>query len=500
MSYDYVVVGGGTAGSVLAARLSQDPDVRVLLVEAGGASPPSQSGNPPDWPRLLHGTADWGVPTTVQTATGTSMHLGRGRGIGGSSVINAMVFARGHRDSYADWSQFGAVGWSFDDLLPYLMRSETAPHGDPDHRGRTGPLRVAPASSPHPVLSAGLSAAEQVGYRRATDVSSGLEIGFGPTDLTIADRRRISAADAYLIPALSRPNLEVVTEALVHRVLLAGGRALGVEYRDRTGEVVQQYATREVVVSAGGIGSPQLLMLSGIGAADQLRSMGIDVVANLPAVGANLQDHALTGLVYRAAQPLPPAQNNHGEVLGLIQTTGDAGAPDLQIILVDSATVIGLDAPDTYLVGFSAIQPFSRGTVRLAGPEPDLAPVVDPNYLADERDMRTMLHGLSVAREIGAAPALDGWRGAEISPGPTTTDETALREYIKATASSYFHPVGTCALGETDQAVVDSALRVRGVTGLRVVDASVMPSLPSNNPLATVYGIAERGAELLLAS
>jgi choline dehydrogenase len=468
-----------------------------LLVEAGAASQPSASARPPEWQTLLRSSADAGHLTTVQAATGTAIHLARGRGVGGSSAINAMTFARGHRDSYADWDKFGGRGWSFNDLLPYFRRSEHAVGRDHAIRGSDGPLTVAPAEPVNEVITACLTAAAERGYPCATDVSGGLEIGFGPLDLTIVNGSRQSAADAYLTPALQRPNLDLVTDALVHKVVVEDGRCAGVEYRLPSAGVVYVRADREVILAAGGIGSPHLLMLSGIGPREHLEMVGVDFVHDLPGVGANLQDHPLTGIIYRAARTVPPAQHNHGEAMGVIRTEADAGAPDLQIVFADSAAVIGLDVADTYLIGVCPIQPHSRGSVRLISWDPDIAPIVDPNYLGDERDMRTMLAGFKIAREIGTAPALDDWRGEEMAPGPSVDDEESLREFIRSTTSSYYHPVGTCAIGENEMSVVDSELRVHGIDGLRVVDASVMPSLPSNNTLATVYAIAERGADLI---
>ena len=284
--------------------------------EAGRRSRPA-SAHPPEWQTLLRGPADLGGPTTTQAATGTEIHLARGRGIGGSSAINAMTFLRGHRDSYADWNQFGARGWTFDDLLPYFKRSETATHGDPCVRGADGPLVVAPASPLNEITVALLTAAIQSGYPRAKDISGGLEIGFGPSDLTIVNGARQSAADAYLLPALERPNLRLVTDAVVQRLLVGNGRCAGIEYRDRSGRVTTARSSAEVVLAAGGIGSPHLLMVSGIGPASHLRAAGVDVVFDLPAVGSNLQDHPLTGVVYRASWEVPAARNNHGEVIGV---------------------------------------------------------------------------------------------------------------------------------------------------------------------------------------
>ncbi len=493
--YDFIVVGAGTAGSVVAARLTEDEDISVLLLEAGSATPLAASAIPPAWPTLMESEASWGDTTTLQAQTGRALSFVRGRGIGGSSAINAMVFARGHRDSYGSWSPTGADSWTFEDLLPYFKRSETAHHGDLSLRGDGGPVRVAPADPPNPVLVACLNAALERGFRRADDVSGGLEVGFGFTDLTISDGRRQTAADAYLVPALNRPNLEFAADTTVRRLVMQGSRCTGVQYTDVDGQVMTA-VSGEVILAAGAIGSPQLLMVSGIGPSHHLRSCGIVVLADLPGVGLNLHDHPITPLVYRAARPVPPAQHNHGELLGLIRSRSSDGVPDIQIFGVDSANVPGLGDIGGYVLGASVMQPKSRGRVRLSGPDVNTAPLIDPNYFGDESDMRVMLEGLRIAREIGTAAALDAWRAKEIAPGPEAVGDDDLRRYVQQSVASYFHPVGTCAIGTTPESVVDERLRVHGLDGLRVVDASVMPSIPSNNTMATVYAIAERGAYL----
>lgn len=494
--YDFIVVGAGTAGCVLAARLSEDPSVRVLVVEAGPRTAPPASANPPAWPTLLHTDANWGGSMSVQRRTGTAPLIGRGRVVGGSSTINGMLFARGHHASYDAWAAAGAKGWSFDDLLQYFTRSETAAHGDPRLRGSDGPIIVAPAEPLNEVLADVLCAAVDCGLDRAEDISGGLELGVGPVDLTIANGIRHSAANGYLFPALSRSNLELVPDALTHRLILDADRCVGVRYS--TSGITTDAFAREVIVSAGAIGSPQLLMLSGIGPAAHLRDMGIDVAADLPGVGSNLQDHPLTGVIYQTTRPVPPGTRNHGEAIGLLRTTAaSSSAPDLQLIFVDTAAVTGLDIPNSFLIGVSPMTPHSRGSVRLRGTAPDLLPRVDPDFFGDDRDMQVMLEGFRVARQIGSAAALQRWKAREVAPGPDAVDAETLRSFIRQSVSSYFHPVGTCAIGDGDDAVVDSELRVHGIEGLRVVDAAVMPTMPSNNPLATVYAIAERAADLI---
>ena len=495
-AYDFIVVGAGTAGSVLAARLSEDSNTRVLLLEAGADAVTSTSDYPPAWTALLASAQNWGGTMTVQAATGTAPHIGRGKGIGGSSSINAMIFARGHTDSYADWADSGAKGWAFDDLLPYFKRSETALHGDPALRGVDGPLTVQPADQLHEVTQAMLTAAIECGHRRATDISGGLELGVGPVDLSIVDGRRQSAADAYLTAALNRPNLVLLSNVLAHRVLVDQNRAIGVQFG--VGAAVETAFADEVIVCAGAIGTPQLLMLSGIGPADHLREVGIDVVRDLPGVGSNFQDHIISIALYQAAHTVPPSTRNHGEAIGLLQSDlAETGAPDLQLMFTENLVGIAPEVPNHYGMLVSLLQPHSRGTVRLAGADPSLLPLVDPNLLSDERDLAVLTQGVRIAHEIGNALALAGWRGVEVIPGAAADDPQALQGFVKASAGSHYHPAGTCAIGDTVVAVVDNDLRVHGIDNLRVVDASVMPSLPSNNIIATVYAIAERAAELI---
>jgi choline dehydrogenase-like flavoprotein len=497
--HDFVVVGAGVAGSVLAARLSEREGVRVLLLEAGGSTPPPESAIPGLWPALSATEWNWGDFTPSRSAVGRAIAVPRGRGLGGSSVINGMVFVRGHRDCYAAWEEVGGKGWGFDDLLPFFKRSETAAGRDPALRGVDGPLVVAPADPLNEVHAACLSAAVESGHRWATDISGGLEVGFGPVDLNIVDGKRQSAADAYLWPAAERPNLEVVTSAMVNRLVIKGGRCVGVEYVSGPAGEVSRAFGGEVILAAGAIGSPQVLMSSGIGPHAHLREVGVDVELDLPGVGSNLQDHAWVMIAHRAARPVPPARNNHGEVIGLLHSGITSGAPDLQIIFSDSAgrQFTGVDGIDHgYAIGVCMLRPFSRGTVRLS--RSGARPVVDPGYFRDDRDMRVMLAGLRLARHIGRASALDPWRGEEVSPGPDIESDEDLREWVLRNFTSYTHLVGTCAMGDTERSVVDAELRVRGIDGLRVADASVMPTVPSNNTVATVYALAERAAELIV--
>ncbi|WP_433555237.1 GMC family oxidoreductase [Pseudonocardia xinjiangensis] len=498
MAHDYVVVGGGTAGCVLASRLSQDPGVRVLLLEAGGSGRPAAMADPLGWPLLFGTEADWAFETTPQPGTGGSVHSWpRGKVLGGSSSINAMMHSRGHRDSYDAWAAGGATGWDYASMLPFLKRTERAVDGrDPRHRGMDGPMTVAEGETDHVPWEAAFEAAREVGHPAAHDLNNGIDDGVGWSEYNVVGGARQSAADAYLTPVLGRPNLDVVTDAQARRLVLDEGRCRGVEYTV-DGELRAAAAEREVVLAAGAIGSPQLLLLSGIGPAAQLRDAGIDVVADLAAVGENLHDHPMSTVGYGATRPVRAASFVRKPHVRL--RSDPAGPVDLDLLFVDTpAGPPGtLGTGDGFGVRFGLMTPFSRGSVRLNSAKPGGAPLIDPNYLTDERDVERMVVGLRRAREVGEATAFSPWRDQELFPGPDVHDHEACVDFVRRSLRTFFHPVGTCRIGVDDAAVVDLELRVHGVEGLRVADASVMPSIVSANTNATTLAIAERAAALM---
>jgi choline dehydrogenase len=499
-SYDFIVVGAGTAGSVIAARLTEDNTARVLVLEAGASTPLPEIAVPRAWPALVDTAWNWGESTVVQAATGTAPALARGRGVGGSSAINGMLFTRGHRTSYDAWELAGAKEWNFERLLPFFKRSESTRRGDPALRGVDGPLVVGPADPLGELFDACLSAAVECGHPRAADINSGLDVGFGPVDLNIVDGKRQSAADAYLNPALRRTNLELAADATVHRLLIENGRCTGVEYSAGRSRSTTRAFAGEVILAAGTIGSAQLLMLSGVGPARHLRDVGLDVALDVPGVGANLHDHPVVDLVYRPTRPIPAARNNHGELLGLFHSENGNPGPDLQVLFIDSigGNIVDTDGiTDRYVLAVAVMQPLSRGTVRLSGSTAGDPLIIDPSYFGDARDMQAMVTGIRLARRIGEAAALDDWRADEFAPGKAVEDDEALRAFVRRSFRSYWHPVGSCAIGDAPTSVVDSQLRVHGIDGLRVADASVMPSIPSSPTAATVYAVAERAAELI---
>ena len=502
--FDYIIVGAGTAGCALAARLTQDTSARVLLLEAGRAERTPAMTVPDAWPALLGTTADWAGLTTAQADAGPVPYP-RGRGLGGSGAINAMAHIRGHRSVYDGWAAAGAAGWGYQELLPWFRRSEHAAGAgrDPALRGTGGPVRVGPVPEPgrHPVAVAFAAALAGVGCPVTADLSGPEQEGVAWPDLAIAGGRRVSPADAYLAFALARPNLTVQPGCLVTGLQVRDGRCTGVSYLHQRAPA-EAHTAGEVIVCAGAVGSPHLLLLSGIGPAARLRALGIGPVADLPGVGENLQDHPVVLACYATPEPLPRSRYNHGEMYAALRSPLAGTCPDLHLfpILLPLAPA-GRQPPDAgFALVAAVVAPDSRGTVQLAAADPQMAPVINPGFLRDERDTSRLEAGLRLIRQATASlPFFSQVRATEVHPGPDVTASAGLRAWIRGTVGSYWHPAGTCRIGpDTDPgAVVDLELRVRGITGLRVADASVIPVIP-NAPLhATVLAIAEKAASLI---
>jgi len=523
-TFDYVIVGGGSAGCVLAARLSEDPSVSVCLLEAGrrDSSPLIRVplGIAVLVPRRLH---NWAFKTVPQAGLfGRRGYQPRGKTLGGSSSINAMVYIRGHRSDYDEWAALGNAGWSYDDVLPYFRRSEHNERLSDAWHGRDGPLNVADPRSPSGFTELWLAAAEAQGYARNADFNGAEQEGVGLYQLTQKNGERWSAAAAFLTPNLGRPNLAVRTEARATRVAFEGARAVGVEYRCR-GALSVVRARREVVLSAGALQSPQLLLLSGVGDGEELRGMGIPVVAHVPGVGRNLRDHVDFVMAYRSRRKdligLMPGDvvnairsslryrlqrrgiftSNVAEAGGFIKSLPGLAAPDLQLhfcIGILESHGRKLHANRGFSTHVCALRPKSAGRVTLQGADPLAAPLIDPAFYAHPDDLETMVRGFKVARAIMDSPLLAPHRGKDLfTEGVRTDDE--IRDVLRRRSDTIYHPVGTCRMGTDEMAVVDPQLRVRGVAGLRVVDASIMPTLIGGNTNAPTIMIGEKASDLV---
>jgi choline dehydrogenase-like flavoprotein len=500
--FDFLIIGSGTAGCVLAARLSEDAETRIGLVEAGGPAIDPRIAIPGMWPLLQNSEIDWAYRTVPQPRTAGRIHeWARGRVVGGSTALNAMAHVRGHPQDFQDWVERGCAGWGYPDLLPYFIRSETYTPGASPYHGDSGPVHLIKPTEPHPITDAYMAAGEEMGIAPTDDHNGPRLAGPCLNTLTIKDGKRQTIADAYLMPSAGRDNLVLLSETQVLSLILEKGRCRGVRVRGRDGEA-ELLAERGVILSAGTIGSPLLLLRSGIGPADELHALGIAVARDLPGVGRNLHDHLLSGgNVYRARQQVLASRYQSSESLMYIERPGAAGAPELVlacvVVPVTTERFTGPPMGEGYTLMFGFTHPRSRGTVRLASADSAAPPLIDPNYLAEEYDRETYLAALEAARTVGAAQALADWCAEEVLPGPAVASRSDKLDFLEKAAFTHHHPVGTCRMGTDDGAVVTPDLRLRGIDGLYVCDASVMPSITTGPVNAAVIAIAERASDLL---
>ena len=518
-TFDYVIIGAGSAGCVLAHRLTEDPKTTVLLLEAGGPDTKREIRIPAAFTKLFKSPCDWAYYTEPQVHLHhRRLYWPRGKVLGGSSSTNAMIYIRGHRYDYDHWHASGHAGWSFAEVLPYFKKAEDQERGASDYHGVGGPLRVGDLRYVNPLARAFVEAALELGYPLNDDFNGRAQEGFGFFQVTQKNGQRHSTADAYLRPALGRANLTLRTGAQATRVVFEEKRATGVEYIQNT-ELRVARTAREVLLCGGTINSPHLLMLSGIGPADPLRALGISVVANLPGVGQNLHDHVIVAVAYECTQPVTMAAaetignllkyllfkrgmlvSNVAEAGGFVKTRPDLPAPDLQFMFGAVYYLHhGFDRPDGhwYTIGPTLIHPQSRGSITLRSSNPLEPPAIQPNYFSSEADLRLLVEGVKLGRRIGEAKKFDAFRGREMHPGPAAQSDEAIAEYVCNTCETVYHPVGTCKMGNDPMAVVDARLRVHGVEGLRVVDASIMPEIVGGNTNAPTIMIAEKAADLI---
>jgi choline dehydrogenase len=519
--YDYIIVGAGSAGCVLANRLSEDPSTRVLLLEAGGRDRSLKIKIPAAFPQQFHTKLDWDFATEPEPhVDGRSLFVPRGKAIGGSSSMNAMLYVRGRPLDYDSWEAQGAPGWGYEDVLPYFKRSEDNVRGPSEYHGVGGPLRVSEQRSPRPLNQSLIAASEAAGIPRIADYNGPEQDGVSMFQVTQKNGTRLSAADAYLHPVRSRPNLELRTGVSVLGVELEGERAVGVRLRRGSSGIETVRAEREVLLAAGAIGSPQLLLLSGIGPAEELAAVGLETRLDLPGVGRNLQDHPFVTMIwevsdqstlYGADKPKPLAEwllrrsgklsSTVAEVVAFTRTRGGLPAADIQFHM--GAAYFEDHGAETYeghcmVIAPVLVSPKARGQVWLRSAEPTAKPRIITNTLSEPEDLESLIAGMRLAREIADHSPLKEIRVKELKPGSGAVDREELEADLRRRLMLIYHPVGTARMSDTHpEAVVDSQLRVHGLQGLRVIDASIMPTIVGGNTNAPTIMIAERGADLI---
>ena len=520
-TYDFIIVGAGSAGCILAARLTEDLRTRVLLLEAGGAGGAKEIRIPAAFSKLFKTGVDWNYATEPEPYLHERrLYWPRGKVVGGSSAINAMIYIRGNRADYDSWRELGNVGWGFAEVLPYFKKSENQERGASEFHGVGGPVNVADPRYVNPLTRAFLAAAEEIGIARNSDFNGAEQDGAALYQVTQKNGARWSAADGYLQPARERSNLTVLTGAHATRVLMEGKRAVGVAFL-RGGVAEEARADREVILAGGTVNSPQLLMLSGIGPASELKAAGISPMHDLPGVGKNLQDHPMVSVGYLCTQKISldgaetlgnflrwlvwkngPLASNVAEAGLFLRTRVGLAVPDLQLLFGPAYyRGHGLVRRKEHCFGFgpTLITPESRGEISLRSTNPLDAPAIRANYLSTDADLRTMTAGVRLARRLAHAKSFDQFRGEELHPGAAMTSDAEIAEFLRNELETLYHPVGTCKMGVDGLAVVDAQLRVREIEGLRVVDASIMPRVPAGNTNAPVIMIAEKASEMIRA-